>query len=1129
MGSGVSTTGERPTESTGSAAPPRGLRLSSSRTGGVLRTRLVPPRLPRVCLPRPARVERVLRGMDGRLVAIIAGAGYGKSTLLAQALAEVRMPWVWLGCDERISGTREFLAHLAVGLSGPFPGFAAALELDGTLDNQVGALGNELLAVVADDYVLAIDDVHAIAGSPAAEALALLVRDLPPGAHLALAGRSAMPFPLGRLRAGGVVVLGESELALSPDETADIVRASRPELGPEAADGLHRRTEGWVAGLLLALQSEDPLHASGSLVTGAHFEYLAEEVLERLAPELRRFIVQTAVLDRFTPALAAAVSERSDARELIGRLQTEHLFLIPLADDGEWYRYHHLFGAFLRTQLAREEDSLEALHRRAAQAWQRAGEPVEALRHWLEAGDHAAAVDALEQVAEQMVTTPQAQLVADWLDQIPRTEWADRPGIVLAHASLLFGRGRLEEAIAGLEEAIETLLALGEAERAAVALFRLFRTLSTLCQNERAQEAAERFLGRLPDDAPAAPAARLMVACAHAQACRYEDFEAEVARALASPAAANLVHFPLFAHAVRAYMIEHFQGRSREALASIEAVIAELEAEEVPDWLGTLPWSRVFRMFVLAHLGRWEEALESVRAALAAAEQAGLLEGFRRVTPFATLSCLVRLGRWDELDEALREAVVRPAFDGTVFAARYHATLAQRATHRADIATVRAEIEAARATPPSLYQALVLSDLARTAWEAGLDELAREVVGEAEEVSRIARSPWAQAQAALVGAAAWGGGSAGDALLLQALEITEQHAYEELWSRRNAPIAGPLLARALRAGLGPPGLAARLAAACGADVVAGCAAALADGPAAGRAQLAEVALDVPGVDPGVIERLLGDPDPTVRAAVERAGARIAAAPRPHLRLIGLGRFAVLRGEAAIPNSAFGRERARALLAALLCAGRLVHREQLLEWFWPKLAPDRAVRAFHVTLYELRRAIEPESPRRKGVSRIVAEGENYRLALDPGDSFDCDEFLALARAPEADEDGEARLGRLQAAERAYTGELFPDWRYAEWAQARRAEVDAIHRAVVAELAEALIQAGQPAAGVTRYQRLVALEPEREAWHRGLMRAFADAGERALALRQYHACRAVLRRELGVEASDETRALYQTLLG
>ncbi|HTI35624.1 MAG TPA: hypothetical protein VL422_18255, partial [Miltoncostaea sp.] len=338
---------------------------------GVLRTRLLPPRLPPNAVARPALVARVHRGFGGRVVALVAGAGYGKTTLLVQALETSPTPWVWLSCDARLRSPEMLLAHVAAGIAEAFPGVASALPPGGTAEDQIAALANELVATIPDDFVLALDDVHALDG-PVGEALALLAADLPPNVHLALTGRRALGPALARSAAGGVVVIGEEELAFSFDEAAALLEDAPGDLAEDAIGEIHDRTEGWVAGLLLATRS-GAAGGGARVAGGAHFDYLAEEVLGGLPDDVQRFLLDTSVLERFTAAHAAAVSGRADAREVIRGLVDRHLFIVQA--EGGWHRYHHLFHAFLRRHLAEHEpESLPGLHLKAGHAWEASGD-----------------------------------------------------------------------------------------------------------------------------------------------------------------------------------------------------------------------------------------------------------------------------------------------------------------------------------------------------------------------------------------------------------------------------------------------------------------------------------------------------------------------------------------------------------------------------------------------------------------------------------------------------------------------------------------------------------------------------------------------------------------------------------
>jgi len=262
----------------------------------------------------------------------------------------------------------------------------------------------------------------------------------------------------------------------------------------------------------------------------------------------------------------------------------------------------------------------------------------------------------------------------------------------------------------------------------------------------------------------------------------------------------------------------------------------------------------------------------------------------------------------------------------------------------------------------------------------------------------------------------------------------------------------------------------------------------------------------------------------VRAA---AGAGVdRGAPPSRLRLWTMGGFVIEVEGRRLEPADFERQKARTLLAALLCAGQAVHREQLLEWFWPQASPECGLRCLYTTLYALRQTLEPTRVRGCESAFVACEGESYRLCLDECGRWDAADILR-AGSPRPQQDA-VSLVALERAEAACAGSFLPEWPYAAWAQARRAQIEEAERTLLERLAEAQIAAGRPHAAIGRFLRLVDREPECERFHRGLIRAYAEAGELGLALRQYSACRALLRERQGTDPSPETRSLYERLL-
>jgi DNA-binding SARP family transcriptional activator/Mg2+ and Co2+ transporter CorA len=269
-------------------------------------------------------------------------------------------------------------------------------------------------------------------------------------------------------------------------------------------------------------------------------------------------------------------------------------------------------------------------------------------------------------------------------------------------------------------------------------------------------------------------------------------------------------------------------------------------------------------------------------------------------------------------------------------------------------------------------------------------------------------------------------------------------------------------------------------------------------------------------------------DEALRAAPSRGGVRAdpatadtatrRPAARPGLEVRSLGGLEVRRGGVAVDPSELGGERARELLAALLAARRPIQREQLVRWLWPDLPRDQGGRALTDAVAALRRALAEDV--------VVADGSALRIALGPGDAWDVDALLGLdvGELP-----AERRIEELEAAVRAYGSPFCPEWPHAEWARAVREDQARALVRLRLGLADELLAAGRVDEATAYFERVVGEDPEDEAAHRGLMRCHARAGQTSLALRQFHACRSVLRQTQGAEPSPETQALYLEILG
>ena len=427
----------------------------------LLGTKLNAPLGARRRVPREGLVQRLVRERP-RLVLIDAPAGWGKTTLLAEWAMEARetRPFAWFTVDAVDNDPVRFWSYVLEALRGIDPRVgrrsAAALGVSGTdpVELVLPQLINEL-SELDDEIVLVLEDYHLVSNEDIHRGVAFLLERAPLGLELVVATRIDPPFPLPRLRArGDLLELRAADLRFGADETArlvaDVIGAP---LDQRDVEMLVTRTEGWAAGLYLAALSIAERSDRSAFIE--HFagddrhivDYLGGEVLEGLDEDTRDFLLRTAILDRVTGPLADTLTGRTDGARKLADIERANLFLIPLDDRREWYRYHHLFAELLRHEQMRSgAGDVDELHRRAA-AWLDANGAVDdAIRHACAAGDHELAVALVARRWREPFNRGELATVDSWLDALPAIAVAAEPDLCLARAWIALDRGRPREA-----------------------------------------------------------------------------------------------------------------------------------------------------------------------------------------------------------------------------------------------------------------------------------------------------------------------------------------------------------------------------------------------------------------------------------------------------------------------------------------------------------------------------------------------------------------------------------------------------------------------------------------------------------------------------------------------------------
>lgn len=455
------------------AAPPVPSSLSSTSrfpTPNLLMTKFyVPPARSRM-VPRPHLMERLNAGMRSKLILIVAPAGYGKTTLLSAWHADPNRPaWplAWVSLDQSDNDPTRFWIYVITALNRLHAGVGetALAWLHSPQPPPIEAVLTLLLnalTTLSTETVLVLDDYHMIEVQPIHDALTFLLEHLPSNLHLIIASRLDPLLPLARLRARGTLTeLRISDLRFSFEEAAAFLSEVMA-LSLESTEiaALEARTEGWIAGLHLAalsMQGRDDLADFIKSFTGSSryvIDYLAEEVLSRQPEDVQRFLLHTSMLDRLSNSLCDAVRGRDDSQAMLAYVERANLFLIPLDDERQWYRYHHLCTEVLRNRLQQAEPALlPELHRRASFWYEQHEMLAEAVQHALAVPDVKRAASLIEQRGMLFAQRGQAHMVLGWLNSLPDALVCTRPMLCFIHALVLMLTHQLDAAEDRLRDA----------------------------------------------------------------------------------------------------------------------------------------------------------------------------------------------------------------------------------------------------------------------------------------------------------------------------------------------------------------------------------------------------------------------------------------------------------------------------------------------------------------------------------------------------------------------------------------------------------------------------------------------------------------------------------------------------
>jgi LuxR family transcriptional regulator, maltose regulon positive regulatory protein len=1068
----------------------------------VTRTKVVLPRRRSDLFSRQRLLDALYDLLDCRLIIVSAPAGYGKTSLILDFAHQVEFPVCWYALDVLDHDVRRFLTYLIAAIKQRFPSFGqqsyAALEaaqsgeLD--LDRMVTTIVNDAYDNIQEHFLIVLDDYHLLNADKEVDYfINRFIQDVDENCHLILMSRALltlpdMPLMIARSQVGG---LSFEELAFRPEEIQSLVLQNYQSSMPDSvAEELIRETEGWITGLLLTAHTvwEDMANlVRVARVSGIGlYEYLAQQVLDRQPQSSQVFLMYTSLLDEFDAELCRAVfGDSPDWGALIEVTLQNNLFVLPVGEEGQWIRYHHLFRDFLQKRFEKEypEERVKILRRLVdvyvqRKEWEKAYTACQCL------GDILITAQLIERVGSAMITNGRFSTLTEWIDALPESTFLTHPNLLSLRGAAAVNQGNLEQGLSLLNRAEAALRSVGDQVGLAHTLVR--------------RASAHRFVGRYSDSLSDASEA---LALANDEATP-PQVKAESLRAI------GMSHYHLgnLSEAVERLNKSLIVYNSLHDMQNVTTVLMELGLahmagsnyrEAMTYFNRALSyWRKVQNMVgqvylinnlaILHHLqGEYERAAALFSDGLAIAKY----HGMNRMEAYILCGMGDLYADLDAVEAALdvyeRTRVFAEQNEDIFLQTYLNLMEAAQARDRGDIAHARGLLASADR----------LVHESSSEFETGLLQIEEGRIDLAVGYAQAAIDHFHQA--ALVFDKGGQRLEAARAYLYLATACFSANSIDDAYSylHYSLEIASAMDSQNLLVVAGRSAKALLQAAQ--------------EHPLVGH-QASSLLKKVTQ-----FERTI----PSLRRRLRPHASAIKFVP-PKLTISALGKALVAQDGKPVTVAEWqNQRRAREVFFCLLAHPQRLTKEALGLIFWPESSAGQLKLQFKNTIYRIRYAL--------GQDVLLFDGDRYWFNPEQDYEYDVESFITNVVIGQSDQKRADRIAAYRVAIDLYQGPYLPEME-GNWVSAERERFWRMYEEAMLDLARLYLEGGDFLETLEACQRILAEDPCLEEAYRLLMQAYAARGNQAEVTRQFDRCRKALLEEVGAQPSPQTVSLYLKLI-